>query len=150
MKDLLITALDEAFTKLQKETPQTKKTVKQISISDVKPLELTKFITDNNIPLDCWFGGIDNGYDGYSDICLNWYIEVPTTEKEKFKYNNDRFNSIACKLIYNTLTNNGFKRIGFNSGLLRDFNDTSVYKMYIEKDYERLVKYYSLYFVVKD
>lgn len=147
MKDLLITALNEAYTILENRTPQTKKELKQLTISDVNPLELTKFITDNNIPLDCWFGGIDNGYDGYSDICLNWEIDVPTTEKDKLKFSNDRFRSIAWKIIFDSLTNNGFKRIGVPSHLLSQYSDTTVYKMYIEKDYERLVKYYSLYFV---
>jgi len=42
---------------------------------------------------------------------------------------------------------NGYKRTGYNSGLLKQFDDTTVYDMYISKDFDRLVKYYSLPFV---
>lgn len=43
---------------------------------------------------------------------------------------------------------NGDKRQGFNSGLLKQFDDTTVYDMYMNDEWDRLVKYYSLPFTI--
>ncbi len=147
MKELIIEALNDAFVVLEKRVPQTKKELKEVSISDVRPLYIVQFMKDNNIPDDASFGGVDNGYDGYSDICLYWDIDVPTTDKDKLKFKRKAFSSIAHKYLYDLLIKNGYKRVGFNSGLLKQFDDTTVFDMYANKDFDRLVKYYSLSFV---
>jgi hypothetical protein len=151
MKNLIIDALDEAYIRLEKQIPQTKKEMKTISIGDVKPLELTKFMKDNDVPDDAYFSGRDNGYDGWEvgDIVLAWDIDVPTNEKEKLKYSKDRFRNIAWQYVYRSLTTNGYTRVGYSSGLLKQFDDTTVYDMYMDKDFDRLVKYYSLPFIKK-
>ena len=41
------------------------------------------------------------------------------------------------------------QRVGFNSGLLREFADTTVYEMCINREFDRLVKLYSLSFIKK-
>ena len=117
-------------------------------IFDVSPLNIVQFMKDNNIPDDAYFGGIDNGDDGYSDICLCYDVIIPTTDKEKLNYKRKRFNTVAHKFVYDLLLNNGYKRVGFNSGLLKQFDDTTVYDMFINKDFDRLVKYYSLSFII--
>ena len=91
MKNLIIKALDEAFTILENQVPQTKKKTETISIQDIKPLELISFMKSNNIPNDAYFTGTDNGYDGWDDIVLAWEVDVPTSEKEKLEYKNYRF-----------------------------------------------------------
>ena len=147
MKELIIQALNNAFVMLEKGTPQTKKKLIQVIIADVSPLNIVEFMRENNIPDNASFGGVDNGYDAYSDICLEYDVNIPTTEKDKLKFKRDRFPTIAFRLVYDLLTNNGYKRVGYNTGLLKQFDDTTVYDMYINKDFERLVKYYSLPFI---
>ena len=71
-------------------------------------------------------------------------------DKDKLKFRRKRFSTIAFKRVFDLLTTNGYKRVGFNSGLLRDYKDTTVYDMYMENDFDRLVKYYSLSFVKID
>jgi len=148
MKDLIITALNEANTILEKRVPQTNIEVKQVIIEDVNPLELVKFMKKNNIPDNAWFGGIDNGYDGFSDVCLNYDVILPTTEKEKLKFRQEKFKQIAFKPVHDILISNGYKRVGFNSGLLKQFSDTNVFDMFFNKEFDRLVEYYSLSFIL--
>lgn len=147
MKDILIQALDTAFDVVTSQARQEKTVVKSVSIMDVEPLKLNKFIKENKVPKDCYFGGINNGYDGYEDICLCWDIRVAYTDKEQAAHNKNVFNSgLAFRTVYKFLINGGYTRVGFNSGLLKQFNDTTVFDMYVTKDFDRLVKYYSLYF----
>lgn len=160
MKNLILKALDEAFTTLENQVPQTKKKTETISIQDVKPSELMSFMKSNNIPNDAYFTGIDNGYDGWDDIVLAWEVDVPTSEKEKLEYKNYRFHDIAFKKVYDLLTTNGYKRIsGLNQGRITYkqrskysgissilFDNKSIYEMYIDKDIDKLVEYYSMYF----
>lgn len=146
MRDLLIQALDEAYIIYFNQIPKTKKEIKSISIIDVSPLDLINFIKDNNIPNNCYFDGKDNGYDGWDDILLSWEIDVPTTDIDRVSYLITRFNNGYFKYVYKILTNNGFKRISPWSYKLKEFNDTTIYHMYINKEFDRLEKYFSMYF----
>ena len=146
MKELIIQALDAAYPVFLNTVPLTKKEIQYINIEDVKPLELPEFIKNNDIPEDACFGGKPNGYDAFNEICLCYDIDVPTTEKEREKYKKEKFRSYAWYRVYDLLLANGYKRVGYNTGLLREFDDTSVYQMYLDKDFDRLVRYYSLPF----
>lgn len=148
MKDLIILAMNDAMTLLVKQIPQTKKSVKSIDISDVPPLELIQYMKYKNIPDNAYFDGKDNAYDAWCPgiTLLSWEIDVPTTDDDKLKFKRDRFSTIAFRFVYNILTENGYKRNGYNTGLLKEFSDTTVYDMYVNKDFDRLVKYYSLPF----
>ena len=146
MKDLITIALNNAFTLLEKQIPQTKPKLIEVNIQDVTPLNIVQFMKDNDIPDTAWFGGKDNGYDGYSEICLCYNVDIPTTEKDKLIYSKRRFTSIAFKLVYDLLLANGYIRVGYSTFFLKEFDDTTVYDMYIAKDFDRLVKYYSLPF----
>ena len=147
MKELITSALDKAFELLEKQIPQTKKKTESVSIMDVKPTDLARFMRDNEIPDEVCFNGKDNGYDGWNDILLSWDIDVPTTEQDKMRYRVKRFTNVAWRFVYDILIKNGYKRTGYNSGLLNQFDDTTVYDMYVNKDFERLEQYYSLPFV---
>lgn len=149
MKELLISALLNAHTLLLKQVPLTKKKLIEVGIHDVKPLELVKFMDDNNIPNDAWFGGKDNGYDAFSEVCLCYHVDIPTTEKDKMEFRRKRFDGIAWKFIYELLLANGYKRISSYSNLFKEFDDTTIYDMYINKDFDRLVKRYSLQFAIQ-
>ncbi len=150
MKDLIIQELNNAFVILETRIPQTKKNEKSISIIDVEPMELISFMEANNIPKNASFGGRDNGYDAWDDIILEWDIDVPTTDKDKLEFKRTKFTDISWKLVYDTLTKNGYTRISFSSELLIEFKDTTLYDMYINKEFDRIVKYYSFRFVLID
>ena len=126
MQSILIKVLDQAIILLDKRTPQTKLEIKSVDIRDISPLEIVSFMKENNIPNDAFFDGEYNGYDGWAPgiILLSWEIDVPTTEKERLRY----------------------KRKSFDSRSLKLFKDTTVYDMYINKEFDRLVEYYSMYF----
>ena len=147
MEELMMQALSDAFVVLEKRVPQTKNELKTIDISSVSPFDIVDFMKENDIPNNAYFGGEDNGYDGYSNVCLCYEVSVPTTEKDKLKFKRKQFPNIAHKHIYELLIKNGYKRKGFNSGLLKQFDDTTVYDMYINKEFDRLLNYYSLSFV---
>lgn len=146
MKELIIQALNDAYPVFLKTVPLTKKVTEYVNIQDVKPLELPEFIKNNNIPEDAWFGGKPNGYDAFDEICLCYDIDVLTNEKEREKYKKEKFSSYAWHHVYSLLLANGYKRVVYNSRLLKEFDNTSVYQMYLDKDFDRLVRYYSLPF----
>lgn len=147
MKELIIQSLANAFSLLEKQVPQTKKKTESISIQGVKPLELASFMQKNDVPSNACFGGRDNGYDAWDDILLEWQVDVPTTDKDKLQFRRKRFSDIAFRQVYDLLTKCGYKRTGYNTGLLAEFKDTTVYDMYVNKEFDRLVKYYSLPFI---
>jgi hypothetical protein len=147
MKELIIQALSDAFVSLEKVIPQTKKKVESISIIDVKPMELATFMKDNYIPENASFGGRDNGYDAWDDIILEWDVDVPTTDRDKLNFKRKAFTNYANRAVYDLLLKNGHKRVGYSTSNLYQFDDTTVYDMYIKKEFDRLEKYYSLPFV---
>lgn len=135
-----------------------KKKTETISIQDVKPSQLLSFMKSNDIPDDAYFTGTDNGYDGWDDIVLAWEVDVPTTEKEKLEYKNRRFHDIAFKIVYDLLIPNGYKRtsgqdigrisykkLTYTSYIIM-FDNKTVYEMYVDKDFNSLLEYYSMYF----
>lgn len=146
MKDLIIQALEKAFTQLETRVSKTKAHTKYFNIDDVNPLELLEFMRENNIPDNAYFTGIPNSYDSYDGIALAYDISIETTEAEREKQRNRIFTDIAFKEVLLLLKENGFKRVGYNTGLLKEFDNTTVYKMFLNKEFDRLVKYYSLPF----
>ena len=147
MKELIIQTLNEAFVTLERRTPQTKSEAVYVNIEDVSPFDIVEFMKDNNIPDTASFSGKPNSYDAFDEVCLSYDIQVPTNDKEKLKYKRHMFNTIAFKSLQEVLTKNGYKIVGFSSGLLKEFDDTTVYDMYMNKEFDRLVKYYSLRFI---
>jgi len=149
MKDLIINALADAFKKLNKQIPTTKKKVVIVNLEnkDVSPINLKQFMIDNNIPNDAYFHTEEcNTLGGYVEVCLAYTIDVPTTEKDKLNFKRERFRNIAWKFVFDTLISNGYKRVGCYSNEFKEFKDTTVYDMYINKEFDRLTKYYSLSF----
>lgn len=147
MRSLLMSAMSDAIVRLDAQIPQTKKQVRSISIMNVKPIELLQFMKDNGIPDDACFDGRDNGYDAWDDILLSWDVDVPTTDSDKLAFKKKRFTDIAWMYVYQKLTANGYIRQGVNSHLLKQFDDTTIYDMYMNVDWDRIELYYSLRFV---
>jgi hypothetical protein len=147
MKDLLIKALDEAFVKLNNQTPPTKNKTIYVNIESVNPSDINTFIKDNNIPEDCYFGGEPNGYDSFDTVCLCYDIQIPLTEKELLLHKQKKFDSVLGYILYDLLVkNNDYKRVPYDAILFRQFNKKPIYDMYIEKDFDMLLKYFSLRF----
>ncbi len=148
MKELLINTLDSVYEKVQAQMPLTKTDVECTDISEVNPVCLTDFLLKNSIREKCWFStcGEYTAIGDYTNPAICWNKEVPTTEKDKADFVKRRFNAAAFKMVYDCLTVNGYKRVGYNTALLSQFKNKTVYDMYIEKDFEMLIKYYSLPF----
>ena len=143
MKDLIISALDEAYKKVLGQVPETKSRTEFVSIEDVDPLDLNNFMRANGIPSGCYFSA-----DEDSEAGLSWSVEVPTTEKEKLSFIKNRFNNNAAwHFVFLSLTGNGYKKVGYDTNYLKQFKGTTVYDMYINKELDRLVEYYSLPFI---
>lgn len=149
MTELIKEALDKAYDLTVKATPTTKKVIKSISIIDIKPSELQTFIKDNNIPDNAWFDVKDNGYDAWecNDILLSWDVEIPITQKDKLEFCRKYFDHISFRKVYEVFISNGYRRRGSNTTSLKEFKDTTRYDMYINMEWERLVKYFSLYYI---
>ena len=148
MKDLIKEALIDAWDNLANRLPTHKNAPRSIDISDVIPKDLLQFMKDNDVPEDADFDGVDNGYDGWEPyrIELSWEIKIPTTNLDRLAFAKKHFTSAAFKRVYDLLMTNGYKRVGFSTALLKEFDDTTVYDMYCTNDWDRLVRYYSLPF----
>lgn len=150
MKELIKQALTEAYELFEKEIPQTKTEIKTVMLN-VEPINIVSFMKDNDIPDDAWFSTAEaEGFCNSSDACLCYRIKVPTTDKDKLKFKKEKFTQVAWKFVYDLLKKNNYKRVGYNTGLLDNFRDTTVYDMYIANDFDRLVKYYSLPFILNE
>jgi len=148
MQDILIPALHEAFAKVNSQVPATKRSTASIDISDVNPVDLSKFMLDNNVPSDAYFDGNDDGYDGWcaGQVKLTWDINIPTTLDDHLKFKRKRFQSVAWAHLHPKLVASGYKRVGTNSSNFKQFDGTTLYDMYVAGDFDRLAKYYSLTF----
>lgn len=146
MKKLIEQALNDAYLKLERQVPQTTKQYKEINIKDVKPIDLQEFMKINSIPDDAYFSGGDSAYDACYEITLCWEVDVPMAEEDKITFRRNRFSEIAFKFVYDLLIENNYKRIPWDSCLGRQFKDTTVYDMYVNKDFDSLGDYYLLSF----
>ena len=147
MKELIIEALTAAMAVADKRTPTTKKKTKYVNIEQVKPSDIVAFMKENNIPDDAEFGGKPNGYDAFDQVCLCFDVTVETTGQDRENHKRNIFTSIAFSHVLGLLTQNGYKRVGYNSGLLKEFADTTIYDLFVKEDFDRLETYYSLAFV---
>jgi hypothetical protein len=155
MKDLIIQALDEAYSILETNIPQTKKVSCRIDFDIVgkTTYDIITFMKDNNIPENAKiYNEIIN--DNYIESYLAYIIDIPTTEKDIIIYKRNNFDIIAFKNVYQLLTKNGYKRIKYKSSyeyfnLSYEFSKkgNQIYDLYlINKDFDKLAEYYSLNF----
>lgn len=147
MKQLIIEALQSVD--IDKGINKTKQQTVSMDIEGLTLAELQKAAIENNVPENAtisytgdWQGDYMNG----ASACMEWVIQVPTTEKDKDKQRRTLFERQAWKAVYDKLTSNGYKRVGFNSGELRRFANVSNYDLFINGDYDTLTEYFGLYF----
>lgn len=85
-------------------------------------------------------------YDSSSSLSASFETLIKKSEKEIGLEFETRISSYAYQILYKKMTEAGFKRVAFDTSLLKDFKDTSVAQMIKSKDHSRLVVYYSLYY----
>jgi len=130
--------------------PKYRVATKTIEITDIKPYDIKSFMDEENIPKSAWFDSKEDAYDSFSyGTYLSWEVEILATKEFKLKIVKYKFETTVLSHVYNRLISNGYKRKGFNSSFLREFDNTTVFDMYINKQWSRLEKYYSLSFEVK-
>lgn len=88
----------------------------------------------------------DGAFSPGAKLGISFVKMVDKTEKEIQKEIEKRIENSSFKIIYDGMIEKGFKRIGFNSGLLKPFDKISVYDMIKSNDLEKLVSYYSFRF----
>ena len=149
MKTLIIQALNDAILILDKRVPQTKTNTIRFDVfqNDITPFNVGKFIEDNEIPDTAYFDGVANSYDAYESFALCYDVRIPTSDIDKLKFKEIEFTKIAFNTVYNVLLKNGYKRVGYDSKLVKEFNNAKIYNMFIDQDFEGLVKYYSLAYI---
>jgi len=139
IKELIIEGLNNANIDLAKRTPKTKKVLIEVDLTFVKPNEMYTFMRDNNIPDDAFFS--TNG-DIFSPI-LSFYEDMVTNDNDKLDFNIGLFPKLAYTEILRLLTENNYKFFNINSYSLMEFSNTTVYEMFVEKQYDRLIRFYS-------
>lgn len=141
MINIIKEGLDKAYENIKKTYCKDKNVRKEISIIDVEPLELTNFMKENNIPDDAEFSGTDNGYDGWNDIVLAWYVKEPISEKEIDKIYRKFFYKKALMYVPKLLVNNGY--IWKQTGSVQKNISSLLYQKYLENDEQWLVEFFS-------
>jgi hypothetical protein len=153
MKDLIIQALNSVYQKaINADISETKRVEKTISIENVKPIDIASFMRENNVPDDAELrhSTCESIYDACEGFYLSWIVEKPLSESEKeverLKSKKRFFSNYSFQAVHGLLTENGYKRVGVNTALLTPYSKDAVYEMFLDKDFDGLVKYYSLYF----
>lgn len=117
---------------------QLQKIIKEISIEnnvDIENIKIEIFSDDYSC----------NG--AYTELQATYRKDVLKSDKQMKIELEKRINSQSFSKIYSDMKNiENIKRTGFSTALLKEFDDTSIYNMLVNKDYDRLVKYFSLYF----
>jgi hypothetical protein len=150
-KELIIAALDDYFNYLKEHSPRTKKEEKSIRVDDLKLSEVISLMEKDGIPAEATFTSIGDWLDGNHSPYLSWEVEVPATEEDRLEYLKSRFNGkglirSAWASVRDTLKANGYEHKPYRPDYSEEFGKTTVYDMYMNKEFDRLVKYYSQQF----
>ena len=151
--NLVIPVLQDVLNKSWAKAPQTKRVAQYSGSIDCMTFEqLSQYVKENNIPAQAFITiQKDEGFIGDDEYTVFvWEITVETTAEEKEDGIKRWFNTTeSFKPVYEALTKIGYKRVGVNSINFKEFKNTTVYDMYINKEFDRLYKYYSLFFEKK-
>lgn len=168
MKDLIISALTETFEFVTKRTPTTKIVEEFFDANECSIADLQQIIKDNDLPqdafLEMWHPQEDNinydnwNYDGdgYLIDALGFVkrVVIPTTEKDQLRYKVKEMRAKAWINIELILYNNGYSHNYYyynNDNMFKGCptEKIDVYNLYINKEWDKLVGYYSKYYVKK-
>ncbi len=144
--------LEKVLPEISTLNVNTRKSItKIVEIEDGQNLKtLTETVSEiskeYNIDVDKIYIGIDQDYDG-GKFCAYFDLEVDKTSKEIETELSNLIERRTWKIIFDNITKKGFRRIGFNTSLLKSFDDTSVHMMIKNNAIDRLVSYYSFRYV---
>ena len=141
MKEIVLPVLQQVYESAIADAE--KESVRKYQYSPIGQMNIDKlqqYMVKNNIPASAELVVID------SEITIKWEKNIPLTTKEKEEYVEKCVNYRNFTLVDNSIYEKGYKRKAISRIRLSDFNDTSVYHMFIKKEYDRLQKYYSLFF----
>ena len=144
MKKELLKLLDNAKKDFSREIPYSGKSSRCIDISDIDPKDLHSFMKEKEIPMDAYFSGIDNGYDGFSAPALCWEVEINLSDESRMKLLRDKFNRNITSYVVKRMRLMGYKDVKpviIGKHLTRK----SLYSLYTN-DPNNLVEYFSSYF----
>ena len=81
-----------------------------------------------------------------ANIGVFYSKEYPIPEKEYKSIVRKKFERTVWYRLYNELTTIGYKRVASDSSKFKLYKDTTIYDMYLNKEYAKLTNYYSLFF----
>lgn len=149
MKNLILQALDKCLYEL----PPVKKTKiveKSYYLNSGSIQEIERQVKEISLKTS-----IDTHHMYiYSKEDAEMAVIVPTIHELTLQEIEQRvarsFNLRCFKHVYNNLISNGFTRISSPQSKYKTFDDTTVYTMFLTKQYDRLVDYFLLSFKFKD
>lgn len=148
MKNLIILALGKAYQRAIYDVPQIKYDVtKSDNINGMSVNQLLSFIKENNIDQEALVSADTESSDVFVSVHLNLYNKIPLTAEEKEDAVRGIFNRYAAMdAVRIMLETNGYKSKDIDRNKLKAFKDMSVYDMYMAKEFDVLVNYFSLFF----
>ena len=117
--------------------------VVEVDIGDVRPIDLAKLMSDNNIPSYSWF---EIKEDQENDLVIRYYESVARNKEDVLKDKIRQFKNLADWMVYKTYVIHGYKRKTVDREVLQEFDDTSVYQMVEKKEFGRIYQYYKMFF----
>jgi hypothetical protein len=150
MENIIKRKLTECYDSLGTFSPM-KKQQKEVyvgggNISELLDIVENIVLTENIDKNDIRFISNTN-YSMDGDIIAIFDIEVPKTKNDLDIEKEKKFKNKYFKVVFDEMIKKGYKRVGFSSHLLKEFDDTTVFKMFLNKDFDRLTKYFSIFFV---
>jgi len=80
------------------------------------------------------------------EIIATVYYESQRTEKEIYLENIKRFERISWYAARDIFVENNYKLVPYIKSDYSSFEDTTLYDMFIEKDFDRIMEYYTIRF----
>lgn len=146
MIEIIKKALHVAYGKAIASAPTTRKQRQELSITEVKPIDLASFMARNNIPNTAWFGGSDNGYDGWDDLLILWEIDVPMSPTDTKLEVQHTFGRSAYTAISMEMRSNGYTPTPYTRELHVIRKAFDICKSYENSDWNAIHDHFKLYF----
>ena len=147
--------LDEIYAKAEKRVNKTYTKYNNLSLVNISPYDIPKYLKDNNVPRDCFIDTVDlsdgRNDDWLSDGDFETVVTWKTTElKSQDQIEKDTikaFNTICFYHLGKHLKENGYVRNSVRSDKLPKTVD--FYKCNLEGDFQSIENYMYSYFSKK-
>ena len=147
IKNLIIQGVKESFEQMERTTPTTKGKRHFVSVLGATYSELLEIIEKNNIPKEATLEGEQNSYDAYDSFGFEWYTPIPNTQADRDKYQKEWFNRNFGNKVGYILKDNGFKRLPYDSRVMKKFESFCKLTEYKNNNFDLFVEYFSLLWV---